>query len=226
MKDARKKVLALLKLRMADYGYRLRPREDLFWRTQNDFTNQWQARFLSGARGVEVDPEMGIRSEAIERIFHQTSSFAPEHHAGTSTIGGSLANLEALPIATYRCPVTSDDDVLPTVERLMVLFEGKAQAYFARYGSLQAIDQLLNDRPSEPVPGCGFGLPRETRGLIVARLVGRANYLEILTFYRARLAKLNIGSYLAQFDALATSLSSVEPEYSYAKVNKPGQASN
>jgi hypothetical protein len=211
MRDARKKLFAELKPRMVERGYKLRLANDLFWRTENDFIYHWQTRCLSGSQGVEIEPAIGIRSETIERIFHQTSTFAPQYHSGTSTIGASLVNLEGVGLREYRCPITTDDDVLPVVERLMVLFETKAIPYFERYRSLEAIDHLLNDQLDERVPGCSFGLPRETRGLIVAKLVDRPNYQELVEFYRSRIVKVSSGFHVPQFEALVVSLEALQP---------------
>jgi len=153
---------------------------------------------------------MGIRSEVIERIFHQTSTFAPAHQRGTSTLGGSLANLEGVALRTYTFPVMTDDDVRPVAEQLVALFDAKAVPYFDRYGSLQMIDHVLNDDPSKYTPNCPYGLPRETRGLIVAKLVGRSSYGELEAYYRSRLVKLNDGFYAPQFEALVASIATLE----------------
>lgn len=206
MKDARKKLLAVLKPRMVERGYRLHSASDRFVRSVGDFSYRFHTRFLNGPQGVEVEPEIGIRSEAVERIFHQTSTYAPQYHSGTPTIGASLVNLEGVELMTYRCPISTDDEVLPVAERLMVLLETKAIPYFEQYGSLEAIDHLLNDQLDERVPGCSFGLPRETRGLIVAKLVARPNYQELVEFYRSRIIKISGGFHAPQFEALVASL--------------------
>jgi hypothetical protein len=211
MKDARKKLLAVLKPRMQERGYRLQSVSDRFVRSVGDFSYRYHTRFLNGSQGVEVEPEIGIRSEAVEYIFHKTSTYAPQYHSGTPTIGASLVNLEGVDLMTYRCPVTTDDDVLPVADKLMVLFETKAIPYFERYGSLEAIDHLLNDRLDERVPGCSFGLPRETRGLIVAKLVARPNYQELVEFYRSRIVKVSSGFHVPQFEALVASLETLQP---------------
>src|SRR5690606_21272559 len=70
------------------------------------------------------------------------------------------------------------------------------------YSSLEAMDHLLNDRPSETMAHCRYGLPRESRGLIVAKLVGRPDYDVLKDYYRSRIAKISGGFYVTQFEAL------------------------
>lgn len=211
MRDARIKVLKLLKPSMAERGYRYRAADDRFWRSQGDFTYHWQPRFIAGPMSAEVEPNLGLRSEVVERLFHATSTFPPNLQSGTSTIGSSLANLEGVGLRTYVYPVATNGDVPLVADKLLGLFDEKAPPYFEKFGSLEAIDHLLNDHPDEHTPHCPYGLARETRGLIVAKLVGRANYGELEAYYRSRIMKINSGFYAPQFEALVTSLACLQP---------------
>lgn len=209
MKGARIKLLGILKPQMSKRGYRFSTVDDLFLQAEGDFTYQWQCRFTSGSYCVEVEPEMGIRSEIVERIFHQTSTFLPKYQSGTSTIGSSLANIERADLKLYTSVIATDEDLQIAALKLLALFDDKALPFFRHYGNLQAIDHLLNDRPYEHTPLCAYGISRETRGLIVARLVGRSNYSELEAYYRSRILKLNGGFFVTQFEALVSSLAAL-----------------
>ena len=123
---------------------------------------------------------------------------------------GPWAHVVAVVKFVYVYPVKNDVDVQAAAEKLLELFDTKAVPYFERYGSLEAIDHLLNDLPKQETPHRGYPMPRAASGLIVAKLVSRPNYLELLETYRSALAKLNGGFYLPQFEALAKSLEKIE----------------
>ena len=76
---------------------------------------------------------------------------------------------------------------------------------------MQAIDAELNDDPSKKTPHRSLAWFRCSTGIIVARLVGRADYEKLAEFYTEVMTQDNKGFYLTRFQNLLRSLESAEP---------------
>ncbi|GJJ02531.1 hypothetical protein RugamoR64_30690 [Duganella rhizosphaerae] len=88
--------------------------------------------------------------------------------------------------------------VVQGVERV---FHEFALPYFERYGSIEAIDQLLNTEPLLPTPH-KILWDRYAIGLITAKLLGRANFEELACIARQRVALMNKGAFMPKIEAL------------------------
>ena len=92
----------------------------------------------------------------------------------------------------------------------MQVFRTFALPYFEKFVSLAAIDAELNDKPTERTPNRGSPWLRCSTGLIVAKLVGRPNYQELIDIYTEVVSGNAKGFYLKRFQALVQSLEAVE----------------
>jgi len=101
--------------------------------------------------------------------------------------------------------------------RIASVFREFAFPYFERWGDLVAIDVELNDKPAERTPHRGIPWERCSKGIIVARLVGRPNYDQLAVFYTEVMTQNSKGFYLKRFQALVKSLRSVDAGSGQAK---------
>lgn len=89
----------------------------------------------------------------------------------------------------------------------MHVFTNFALPYFTRYDNLASIDGELNADPLTSNANRGGSYFRCTTGVIVARLVGRADYEHLVEVYTDRMRTSDKGFYLKRFLALVKSLS-------------------
>jgi hypothetical protein len=85
--------------------------------------------------------------------------------------------------------------------RIMAIFREKAVPYFAQFNSLAAVDSAINDQPSADCVDRDTTLLRCSTGLIVAKLVGRDNYDELVSIYR-EVVRSKASHFLPQLELL------------------------
>ncbi|MGO8689606.1 MAG: hypothetical protein ACLQLG_08220 [Thermoguttaceae bacterium] len=196
---------------LAKHGFALKATKDRFVRRHGDVTDFFQLVCLNAKPGYRIQPNTGVRIERVEELFHQSSGFDPKHRKHTATMGNSVGILLNGRSRTCEFLLESESEVGPVAEKIMDVFREFALPYFERWGSLKAIDVELNDTPTKPTPHRGLAWFRCSTGIIVARLLGRPDYEQLVAFYTDVMARDNKGFYLGPFQALLKSLENVEP---------------
>lgn len=181
-------------------GFTLDAHKNWFRRERGEVVHIYQLVFLDYLPIVEISPELAVRHELVEAIFHKTSGFAPAYRRDTPTVGGALAEISG--DASYRLSVQTQGDISFAASKLLSTLD-LAEAYFTRFSSLEAIDRELNDQPGRETPNRPMPWYRCSTGLIVARLVQRANYGELLKIYEEQMKAFSGGFYWSRFESLA-----------------------
>ena len=128
----------------------------------------------------------------------------------TPTIGTSVGSVLFNSASQCEFPLASEYDVAPTSEALVNVFQEVALPYFERFSTLEAVDVELNESPLERTVNRALPWLRCSTGIIVAKLVGRAGYHNLVETYRGVLAKVD-AFHLPNYDALVSNLEHVEP---------------
>lgn len=162
------------------------------------------------AKGIQ--PNVSVRFERVENIFHQTSGFAPKYHDGTSTVGVSIGVMLAGDTRAHQSIMVSEADIPRITAEIVELFQKYALPYFDKFGALRAIDAELNNKPTRHTVHSGAPWLRCSTGVIVAKLVGRSDYRRLATVYTDVMRKQDRGFYLRYFEALLKSLEAIDPE--------------
>ena len=196
---------------LAKHGFSLKAAKDSFVRRRAEVTDLFQLVCLDGKRGYRIQPNTGVRIERIEELFHKTSGFEPKYQKDTATMGNSVGIFLDGDSRSCEFLLESGSDVASVTEKIMGVFRENALPYFERWGSLQAIDAELNDKPAERTPHRALAWFRCSTGITVARLLGRPDYEQLAAFYTEVMTRDNKGFYLKRFQALLRSLESVEP---------------
>jgi hypothetical protein len=184
---------------------------DSFVRRHNGVVDIFQLVCKDAKPGWRIQPNVAVRIELVEQIFHQTSGFDAQDRKNTPTMGGSVGHFLSGSSRAYEFLLTSDSDVLPVTEQIVRTFQEFALPYFERWGSLHAVDAELNDRPSERTQHRSLAWFRCSTGIIVAKLVGRTDYKRLAAYYSDVMARDNKGFYLKRFQSLLKSLETIEP---------------
>jgi hypothetical protein len=167
--------------------------------------------------GYRVQPNVGIRIETVEDIFHISSDMEPQYQKETPTLGGAVGNILTGSSRSCEFRLASLSDVTAVTTEILRVFREFALPYFDKYSSLPEIDAELNDKPQERTPNRGMSWLRVSTGIIVARLVGRDDYLQLVEMYEERMRRENNGFYLKRFQRLLESLEQIEPGIGLSK---------
>jgi hypothetical protein len=161
---------------------------------------------------VTVAPDVAVRHELVEGIFHRFSGSSPQAQPTTPTIGGRLA--ETTGDERYSAEIHADDtaEELHKAVRDLRASVTEAERYWERYADLHEVDHALNDHPAEPTPHRPLPWLRCATGVIVARLVGRPDYERVVRVHHGQMRLWSDGFYLPRFEALVAYLAGRTPE--------------
>jgi hypothetical protein len=188
-----------------DAGFSWVRTKDSFVRKRAASSDRFQLSFFSNGSRVQAD--VGVRFDGVEQIFHTSSNVTPKYIGESSTVGRSIGSILHGSAQGFELPLVGDR----TFERLVNAFIDVALPYYAAFSSLAAIDHELNTEPLVPSPNRRSPWLRGSTGLIVARLVGRVNYRQLVDAYRGVIERVD-AFHLRDYDALVTRLESIEPQ--------------
>jgi hypothetical protein len=196
-------LVAALLPTMAARGFGWQARHEWFRRRVGGVQHVLQLLSVDHPPAVDIEPQLMVRHDLVERIFHRTSGYPPENQPDTPTVGGDLHQLVAG--APTRFVLVADGDARAAAQWLTGALP-RLEEYWARFSALPEIDRDLNDDPRRHPPNRPLPWLRCSTGLIVARLVQRPDYDQLEAEYRRQLAIDNNGFYLGRFAALADDL--------------------
>lgn len=211
----RRAVFDSLTLQLAGHGFKLKRTKNTFRREHDGVCDMFHLVFLDNTLdakpGWRVQPTAAVRHERVETIFHRTSGFEPKYQPDTATIGSFVGQLTSGSNSACEFPVNSIEDVPSVCESIFHVFTEFALGYFERFSVLSEIDRELNAAPLEHNVNRGVSYFRGTTGVIVAKLVGRADYEHLVDVYTEIMRTSNQGFYLKRFQVLVDSLSALDP---------------
>jgi hypothetical protein len=209
--DLKSGILESLRPELAKHGFSLSAKHGRFVRKHGEISDDFTLVCRDDKPGCKVEPHVAVRIERVEEIYHQTSWFRPEHRKNTCTVGGSVGELSNRPSHRLEFLTTQESGISRVVEGVLKVFQDFALPYFEQYGSLRAIDHELNDDPAKRTRQRALATFRCSTGMIVAKLLARADYDQLASFYLQVMKTDNDGFYLKYFKALLESLKDVEP---------------
>ena len=182
-----------------------------FWRTDGRVRHDYN--FTSPQYGgmYRIQAGVGVRHERVEDLFHRSSGFDPEFHAGTVTMGVMISTLKGGGVRGCEYLLGTTEQVDEVAEKVVHELHECGPPYFERWSSLDRIDAELNDDPFRRSIHRSLAWFRCSTGSIVARLVNRSNYRELVATYREIMSKDNKGFYYKWFDRLLSDLEDVSP---------------
>jgi hypothetical protein len=205
----KKEVLESVFADVSRLGFALKASKDSFIRAANGISDVFQLVFLDGKPGWRIQPNIGVRIEKVEEIFHRTSGFDSKLQQDTVTVGGGVGNILSGDNRSCEFGVVSESEVPAVSKEVGRVFTEIALPYFERFHSLSAIDAELNGKPTERTPNGRAPYLRCATGVIVAKLIGRPNYDELVNIYTEFLRQSDRGFYLKRFQSLVESLQGV-----------------
>ena len=199
-----------LRRQLSGEGFELNAPRDKFLRRHDGISDSFQLACKDAKPGYRVQPNVGVRIDRGEEIFHRTSGFDREFQDNTSTMGAPVGALVGANARDCEFLLESDSEIPDVTGKLVKVFRDVALPYYAKWKSLQAIDADLNADPARRTPHRGLAWFRCSTGLIVAKLEGRPDYESLADIYSDIMTKDNKGFYLKRFEALRASLESMK----------------
>lgn len=199
-----------LRPELAKHGFSLKATQGRFVRRRGEVSDIFQLVCLDGKPGYRIQPNVGVRVERIEDIFHQISGLEAKFQKDTPTIGSSVGIYLTGDSRSCEFLLESPSEVGSITEKIVRVFHEFGLPYFDRLGSIQAIDAALNSNAPERTPHRVLAFFRCSTGIIVAKLVGRPNYDELVALYTDVMTRDNDGFYFKRFQELLTLLKTME----------------
>jgi hypothetical protein len=190
-------------------GFDVKTSKATFVRTRDGVTEIFQLVILDRKPGWVLQPNVAVRIERVEEIFHRSSGFDVKFQGATPTIGAAVGVLQAEDARACEFPIGSEGEIPALTRQILGTFDTFALKYFERFSSLAAIDRELNDKPCERTPNRGVPWLRCSSGIIVAKLVNRPNFAELEKYYNDKMEKLSNGFYAPKFRSLVDSLRNI-----------------
>jgi hypothetical protein len=204
IKDLKTALLSALQPKLEQRGFKLQKSKERFAKRIAE-VSWWFVLDFTVYESLHVKPAIGLRVDAIENKFHQTSGFERKYQADTPTLSLSLQGLVADP-SRFEYVIRDLSDVDTAAAQLERDFDEIVFPYFEKYSALAMIDAALNENPGQDCVHYAMDYLRCAHGLIVAGIVGRPNYADLVGVYRQKLALISNGFYIPKFEALVADL--------------------
>ncbi|MBS0260862.1 MAG: hypothetical protein JSS02_02810 [Planctomycetes bacterium] len=191
------------------YGFKLRKSKGHLVRRSNGRMEVFGLVIIDYPPTFFVRPWAGIRFAVVEKLFHLVSGFNPEYQDATRTVGVDFWRIHGQ--MGFDIPLQNSADITSVTTRLQTIYHEYAEPFFAQFRTLADVDFALNCEPRQRCVYGGLPHNRCFRGTIIAKLVGRENFNEIVAVYRTFLQTFNNGHFLPSFEMLLEPLRDIHP---------------
>jgi len=189
---------------IAAEGFKFDIASSAFVKQEGDIRFVFQVALAERHGVLACTPDVGVRSNRVEQVFHRTSEFSDADAQNTATLGVNVKLLTRS--SSYDVSVANAAEVEDAAEKLLRAFREVAVPYFAEFGSLKGIDSALNSDPSKRCIHMINERARCSKGLIVAKLLERADYQQLLEAYVRNVASAGEMTYEKYFLPLVDDL--------------------
>lgn len=130
---------------------------------------------------------IGVAIISIQKIANFILEDGASFETYGSTIGSSTSNY--FKELNYRFKITTEDDIKEWGEIVKKFYEEYAVPFFVKYKTVDAIDKLLNENPTEKVIYLDDLGWRIIKGLIAAKLNKNPKYNELREYYKSEVER-------------------------------------
>lgn len=185
-----------LESKIKDFGFQLNKKQVEFIKKNELGWFKYQIVFFKINEGWELKPCLLIRCNTVENIFHEISEFEVKYQKDTPTIGSSIEDYLNDNIS-YRYRLTDENQIKSIAQQLYILFKTVALPFFAKYNTIDKIDNVLNSNIQDAsLTGAIF---KGSKALITAKLTNRDNYQELENYYLNYYSTFSNGFYLPSY---------------------------
>jgi hypothetical protein len=181
--------------RFEPMGFKYVKSEDAIKRTLKDRVEKVVFHFYYyhiGDNTTEIEPRLSVENKAISKVYKKCSAWAKEYLKGkVNSLGNSLTEIYQLEeyapnnkdFGEVRWSIRNDEDIQEWVPRIVEAVEIVALPYFEKYGSIEKIEEVLNDKVEFSKHRVLNPL-RFSHGLIAAKILEKQNLKELVSRYK------------------------------------------
>jgi len=171
----------------SEEGFKFNKSSNEFRMQSEGFLSIFNMEQVAWSDHFSINVNLWISQKDIERILEKIIG-RTRHKI---TLGDDIARISKSPDGrkivngNLAILLIHDEDIEAAIDTLKQYFFEIAKPYFAKYNSLQALDDIINNEPFSHCPahvGGNFD-ERCMKGLIVARLVSNPKYNELASIY-------------------------------------------
>lgn len=176
-------------------GFKLKKSENSFEKNNgNGCLFKFKCLFHKRSYETAIEILINIIHSETEKIYRKVTKFDTE-----GTIGNQLFTIINNPDGEMKShykekdvfTVSNEDEMIEAVKLTKKYFFEVANPYYLKYGSLESIDKILNEDIDKMSVHCVPWRFRGPKGIIVAKLVKRSNYDELVKVYSKKMEKTN-----------------------------------
>lgn len=199
--------LALFKAlleRFEPLGFKYIKSEDAIKRTLNDRVEKVTFNFHYyhiGDNSTEIEPRLSVENKAISKVYKKCSAWAKEYIKGKeNSLGNSFTEIYRLDdyapgnknFGEVRWSIRNEKNIHEWIPRIVEAVEIVALPYFKKYGSIEKIEEVLNDINTEFSKHRELNPIRFSHGLIAANILEKQNLDELVSRYKKYFEKHGI----------------------------------
>lgn len=130
---------------------------------------------------------LGVRLDRVEQLGYQFTLGLTEYGLHSTTLITSAGRISGQPYQRYTLDQPTDVDT--TARQMMDFMDAAGFDFLNKYGTLQALDKLFNNQPTEKSLFLVNPLHRSLRGIILAKLTQRNAWEQLVDTYRTQLVR-------------------------------------
>lgn len=195
IKNVKTKVYEELTDFFAKEGFVLKKTKNIFEKQEPEFKNMVFFSFTAFPNSISIDLSIYARFFEVEDIFTKITG-----DSDYATIGNEVGHIynskngkDHKPTAALDFNISTQEEVEAVIDEIKLYYENIIHPYFGKYQNLEDLDQIFNNPPYHYNPidiGGSFG-SRCSKGLIIARLIGKNIYDDLIPIYDAEMIEVS-----------------------------------
>lgn len=170
-----------------DHGFKYIPRLNQYRKTlDTKFQNVIPSISIYDDTCI-IEVNIGVRINQVEELVHQFTTHTEAFKSDTNTLMISLGRLRFGKPSKYQA--SNSNQLVEVVEDIHNYMETEGFDFLNQVSSIQALDEILNDKPAEDSPYMYNYYYRCLRGITIAKLNNNINMDQIAETYYEQLEK-------------------------------------
>lgn len=180
----KQKIFTKLESEFLELGFKFSKSKDRYEKVTNGCRLIYSFFFYKRSNEIAIEIFVLIEHIKTAKIYKKATG-----HTLSNTIGNEVGIIVKNPDGKMKdhrsedLTIQSENDVNQLEKDILKYFKQVAMPYYESNGSLEKIDEILNANTNEITVHANTQYFRCPNGLIVARLINRANYDELVSIY-------------------------------------------
>lgn len=205
LEAARAELLSRCDKPMGEIGFRYVKSREAYVRKFGKGLQLLSLRALEVSGVPRVEVSVAVRFDEVEATYHRVLQTPAKYTKLTNTLWIPADALSGWPLEDCHLRLCEQPDVERASERVLTFVERFAEQYWSKHESLAEASAELNTRPENLTPHCAPPA-RAFYGLIVARLLGKPRWDELVAEHRDATSKIDRGFHDERLDRLIVEL--------------------